>query len=124
MTLLKKILMALFLSVAMLGTSQSVLAGEYEASQTLADVIVLGEATVAAMKNNEEAEKVLALLKETKQSAKSVVISGPADLQKQRGNAKIKKSRKAYRAGDLDKAEALAVEGLNYYKAAKAAHFN
>lgn len=104
---------------------QSVMAMEASGPvQTLADVIDLNEQTIAAMKAGDNAEKVGALLKATKQASKSVVISGPADLNKQKGSMKLKKSRRAYRAGDTVEAVRLAEEALAKYKKAKSIHFN
>lgn len=104
---------------------QSVMAMEASApAQTLADVIDLNKQTIAAMKAGDTAEKVGALLKATKQASKSVVISGPADLNKQKGSMKLKRSRKAYRAGDTVEAIRLAEEALDKYKKAKSVHFN
>ncbi|KAF3981123.1 MAG: hypothetical protein HFP81_08580 [Methylococcales symbiont of Hymedesmia sp. n. MRB-2018] len=125
MTLLKKSIIALFVSILMLGSMQSVMAMEASApAQTLADVIDLNKQTIAAMKAGDTAEKVGALLKATKQASKSVVISGPADLNKQKGSMKLKRSRKAYRAGDTVEAIRLAEEALDKYKKAKSVHFN
>lgn len=126
MALLKKLIMAFFISTAMLVVATpSVMAKESSTPEaTLDDVIKSAEATVAAMKSGEESEKVRALLKETKQLSKSVVISGPADIPRSKANAKIKKSRKAYRAGDLEKAIKMAEEGLELYKTSRAKHFN
>lgn len=118
MALLKKLIMAFLMSVAML-VAPSVMAAEDGPLQTLVDVIALNQETIDAMKSGADEAKVSALLKETKQASKSVVISGPADLRKQKGSGKIKKSRKAYRAGDVEKAIALAEEALDYYKEAK-----
>lgn len=114
--------MVLLLSVAMLGT-QSIMAAEDAPAVTLTDVIMLAGETIEAMKNNEGEDKIAALLKATKQASKSVVISGPADLNKQRASMRIKKSRKAFRKGEMEKAIELAEEGLDYYKKAKAIHF-
>lgn len=125
MALLKKSIIALFISTLMLGSVQSVMAAKKDkAIQTLTDVIALNVATIEAMEAGEDAETVGALLKETKQASKSVVISGPADVNKQRGSGRIKKSRKAYRAGDTPKAIKLAKEALVFYKKAKAVHFD
>jgi len=127
MTSMKKLIVTLFLSILMLGSAQSVMAQQMEASrpaETLADVIKLNEETIAAMKSGADYSEVAALLKATKQASKTVVISGPADLRKQKGSGRIKKSRKAYRAGDVEKAIKMAEEALDYYKKAKAVHFN
>lgn len=124
MALLKKIIMALFISVAMLATAPATMAVEVGQKVTLNDVIDLAEQTLAAMENGDDKEKILALLKETKQASKSIVISGPADLPRSKANGKIKKSRKAFRKDDTGKAIKLAAEAIEYYKKAKAKHFN
>ncbi len=125
MALLKKFIMAFFISTAMfVAATPSVMAMESsEPNASLSDVIKSAEATIAAMKSDEEATTVRMLLKETKQLSKTVVISGPADIPRTKANAKIKKSRKAYRAGDKEKAIKLAEEGLELYKVAKAKAF-
>lgn len=126
MALLKKLIMAFFISTAMLvAATPSVMAMESsQPDATLGDVIKSAEATIAAMKSGEESTKVRMLLKETKQLSKTVVISGPADIPRTKANARIKKSRKAYRAGDMEKAIKLAEEALDLYKVAKSKHFD
>jgi hypothetical protein len=126
MALLKKFIMAFFISTAMLvAATPSAIAMEKSGTDaTLDDVIKSAEATLVAMKEGAEKTEVGMLLKETKQLSKSVVISGPADIPRTKANAKIKKSRKAYRAGDTEKAIKLAEEALDLYKAARTKHFN
>ncbi len=125
MALLKKLIMAIFISITMLATVPAALAVEGGApASKLSDVLSGMEEVIAAMKSGEAEDKVLALLKETKQHSKAIVISGPADMLKQKGSAKIKKSRRAYRTGEIEKAIGLAEEALEYYKKAKAKHFN
>jgi hypothetical protein len=122
---LKKSIIALFVSILMLGSAQSVMAMEASGPvQTLADVIDLNKQTIAAMKAGDDAEKISALLKETKQASKSVVISGPADLNKQKGSGLLKKSRRAHRAGNSVDAIRLAEEALAKYQKAKDIHFD
>lgn len=76
------------------------------------------------IRNSTDLSRISSLLKAAKQASKSVVISGPADLNKQRGSSRIKKSRRAFRKGNMQEAIKLAEEGLNYYKKAKAIHFD
>lgn len=119
----KKLMMVLFVSLLMFTTTQSIAEKKGAPTQTLDDVVALNAETIEAMKNNASFDEVSALLKATKQASKSVVISGPADLYKQKASSRIKKSRKAYRNGDLEEAIKLAEEGLEYYKKSKAKHF-
>ncbi len=121
MFLLKKLVVTLFVSILMLSSAQAFEPAESE--QTLTNVIDLNAQTIAAMKAGESAETVAALLKATKQSSKSVVISGPADLNKQRGGMALRKSRRAFRDGDLEKAIELATDAINYYKKAQSIAF-
>lgn len=124
MTFFKRLIAALFVSILMLGATQSVMAKESEKPvQTLADVIKLNQETITAMQNGDDAKKVGALLKATKQASKSVVISGPADVSKQKAGMRIRKSRKAFRKGNTEEAIKLAEEALTHYKKAKAMHF-
>lgn len=119
--IMKNIIIAFFISVAMFGI-MPVMAKEK--TQTLADVIDLSKQTLKAMQNNLDKNQVLSLLKAAKQASKSVVISGSADVKKQRGSTRIKRARRAYRDGKTEEAKQLMNEAINYYKEAKAAHFN
>ncbi len=121
MFLLKKLIVTLFVSILMLGSAQAFEPANPE--QTIGDVIDLNAQTIAAMQAGESAETVGALLKATKQSSKSVVISGPADVNKQRGGMSLRKSRRAFRDGDTEKAIKLATDALNYYKKAQSIAF-
>jgi hypothetical protein len=123
MSLLKKLALTIFMMFTMLVAAPSVIAQEAP-TQTLTDVIALAEETISAMKAGEADDKVLALLKETKQASKSIVISGPADIPRSKANMKIKKSRRAFRKGEKEKAIKLAEKGLDLYKKAKAKHFD
>lgn len=123
MALLKKFIMAFLISVAMFATAPSVMAAEGGPKETLADVIKYNIETIEAMKNGDDRDSVLALLKKTKQTSKSIVISGPADLPRSKANIKIKKSRKAYRKDDMEAALSFAEEALELYKKAKNKHF-
>lgn len=118
---LKKLIMALFASILMLGTTQSVMAAPND--KTIQDVIKSNQELIKAMNSDADAETISALLKQTKQYAKSFTItSGKADVQKTKGNQRITAARKAHRKGKKEAAKKLAEEALPYYKKAAALH--
>lgn len=124
MDLLKKVLLAVFVSFAMLATAPSAIAKpagkvanqtQAEVVASLDDTVTAAEAVLAAIQSGAEKDDVLALFKTAKQTAKtiesSVVLSS-----RDRSLGKLKKARIAYKKDKLEDAEALAVEAVDMFK--------
>ena len=115
MALFKKLVLASFISVAMLAAAPSAMAkpaGKIE-NQTPAGVlkafdeaIASVEATQTALISNEDKDTVLALYKEAKQNLNRIE-SAVINREKERANGLLKKSRSAFRKGDTEKAKTI-----------------
>ncbi len=115
MALLKKVVLALFVSVAILATAPSAIAkpaGKIE-NQTpegvlqAFDVAISSvEAAQTALESGEDKDTVLGLMKEAKQNLNKIE-SATVNREKERANGLLKKSRSAFRKGDLEKAKSL-----------------
>ncbi len=131
MSLLKNIFLSTFMSVALLVTSFSAHAAEdllpgltkEGVSQAMATVIETTDQIIKGLENGTDTDELLAMYKTTKQTAKMIVISGTADVPRSKGNSRMKKSRKAMKAGDTKKAIELAEKALEYYKTMEKKHF-
>jgi hypothetical protein len=115
MALLKKVVIALFVSTALLATAPSAIAkpaGKIE-NQTpegvlhAFDVAISSvEAAQTALESGEDKDTVLGLMKEAKQNLNKIE-SATVNREKERANGLLKKSRSAFRKGDLEKAKSL-----------------
>jgi hypothetical protein len=115
MALLKKVVIALFVSTALLATAPSAIAkpaGKIE-NQTpegvlhAFDVAISSvEAAQTALVSGEDKDTVLGLMKEAKQNLNKIE-SATVNREKERANGLLKKSRSAFRKGDLEKAKSL-----------------
>ncbi|WP_031434598.1 hypothetical protein [Methylomarinum vadi] len=125
MDLLRKVLLAVFVSVAMFATAPATMAAgkienatAEEVSQAIEDAISNSEKAVAAMQSGADEDTVLGLLKATKQASKRIE-SNVVDRLRSKANSRIAKSRSAFRKGDKEKAQALATEALDIFKEVK-----
>ena len=116
MSLLKKVVIALFVSTAMLATAPSAMAaGKIENQSPEAvlgafDVAIASvEAAQTAMESGADKDKVLGLMKEAKQNLNRIE-SAVINREKERANGLLKKSRSAYRKGESEKAKKLMSE--------------
>ena len=115
MSSLKKLVLAVCVSSAMLAAAPAAIAKpagkianqtQEGVKQSLLDTIAVAEETLAAMKSGAEKDTVMALLKKTKQTAKTIE-SSVVLADRDRALAKVKKSRSAYKKDQHAKAEEL-----------------
>jgi len=131
MGLLKKLVMAFFVSFAMLAVAPSAMAkigkvenqSQSEVAQSLIDTIDAAEAALAAMKNGADKDTVMALLKKTKQTAKTIE-SSVVLADRDRALGKVSKARGAYKKGQHEKAEELMEQAVERFKKVKAKYHN
>ena len=123
MSSLKKLVLALFVSSAMLAATPVVVAKpagkianqtQEGVKQALLDTIAIAEETLAAMKGGVEKDTVMALLKKTKQTAKTIE-SSVVLADRDRALAKVKKSRSAYKKDQHAKAEELMEQAVERF---------
>lgn len=129
---LKKLVLALFVSIAMLATIPSAVAkpkGKIENQsqegvlQAFDDSISAIEAAQTAMESGEDKDKVLALMKEAKQELNRIE-SATVNREKERANGLLKKSRSAYRKDDIEKAKTLMAEAVAKFISLKQIYLN
>lgn len=118
MGLLKKVSLALFVSVAMLATASTAIAkpaGKIEnatGAETIEAIdatLALSKETLAAITNGTDKEAVMEMFKKTKQSAKTIE-STVTYMLREKSLGKLSKARSAYNKGDLKEAEAEMIE--------------
>lgn len=122
MSSLKKLVLALFISSAMLAAAPSAIAKpgkianqtQEGVKQALLDTISIAEETLAAMKSGAEKDTVMAMLKKTKQTAKTIE-SSVVLADRDRALAKVKKSRSAYKKDQHAKAEELMEQAVERF---------
>ena len=132
MALLKKLVLALFVSIAMLAAAPSAIAkpagkianqSQEGVLQAFDDSITAVEAAQTAMESGEDKDKVLALMKEAKQELNRIE-SATVNREKERANGLLKKSRSAYRKDDIEKAKALMAETVAKFISLKQIYLN
>jgi len=127
MGLLKKQLLTLLVSTLMLIAAPSVMAGKIEkattqeVSEAIVETIRLSEEALAAVKNGQEKDQILTLLKETKQSSKRIE-SNVVDRLRSKANSRVTKARAAIRKGDTATAETLLTEAVAIFKEVQVKH--
>ena len=128
MALLKKLLLAVFVSVAMFATAPATMAAGKIEKATIAEVteaiketISLSEETLAALQSGADKEKVLGLYKSTKQESKKIE-SNIVDRLRSKANSRVKQSRSAYLKEDNAKAEELMTEAIKIFKEVQVKH--
>lgn len=124
MGLLKKLVLAFFVSFAMLATAPSAMAKpagkvanqtQAEVEQSLLDTIAVAEETLAAMKDGTDKDTVVAMLKKTKQTAKTIE-SSVVLADRDRALSKVSKARSAYKKDQHEKAEELMTDAVQRFK--------
>ncbi|MBT3812347.1 MAG: hypothetical protein HOE45_10200 [Gammaproteobacteria bacterium] len=130
MDLLKKLVMAFFVSFAMLAVAPSAMAAgktenqtQAEVVQSLTDTVTASEEALAAMKSSADKETVMALIKKTKQTAKTIQ-SSVVLAQRDRALNRVAKARGAYKKGQTEKAIALMEEAVQRFKDVEAQYHN
>lgn len=112
MGLLKKLVMAFLVSFAMFAVAPTAMAKpagkianqtQEGVKQAFLDTIAIAEETLAAMKGGADKEAVMALLKKTKQTGKTIE-SAVVLANRDRALGKLKKARSAYKKDQHDKA--------------------
>jgi hypothetical protein len=130
MALLKKVVLALFVSVAMLATAPSAIAAGKVENQSPEGVlrafdtaISAVEAAQTALESGEDEDTVLGLMKEAKQTLNQIE-SATVNREKERANGLLKKSRSAFRKGDLEKAKSLMADTVAKFISLKQIYLN
>jgi len=132
MSLLKKLVLALFVSTAMIATVPSAMAkpaGKVanqtgaETEQALLDTISAAEAALAGIRNGDDKKTVMALLKTSKQTAKTIE-SAVVLSDRDRAMARVKKARSAFKKGKTKEAEELMIEAVERFKAVNEKYHN
>jgi hypothetical protein len=125
MTLLKKVVIALFVSTAMLATAPSAMAAGKIENQSPEGVLLAFDEAIAsveaaqtAMLSGEDKDTVLALMKEAKQNLNRIE-SAVINREKERANGLLKKSRSAYKKDDLETAKELMSKTVAKFAALK-----
>lgn len=124
MSLLKKLVLALFVSTAMIATAPTAMAkpagkvanqtGE-ETEQALLDTITAAEAALAGIQNGGDKDDVMALLKTSKQTAKTIE-SAVVLSDRDRALARVNKARSAFKKGKTKEAEEFMIEAVQRFK--------
>lgn len=118
MGLLKKVSLALFVSVAMLATASTAMAkpaGKIEnatGAETIEAIdatLAESKATLAAITDGTDKETVMDMFQKTKQAAKKIE-STTTYMLREKSLGKLSKARSAYNHGDLKEAEAMMIE--------------
>ena len=123
MSSLKKLVLAFFVSFAMLAAAPSAMAKpgkianqtQAEAVQSLLDTITVSEEALALMKSGADTDVVLAALKKTKQTAKTIE-SSVVLADRDRALSKVGKARLAYKRDQHAKAEELMEQAVKGFK--------
>lgn len=128
MNLHKKILLAAFISAAMITTAPvTMAAGKVEKATAQAvvkiieETIVLSEEALAAIESGMEKKELLKLLKKLKQSSKGIE-SNIVDRLRQTANARLNKARSAVKQDDKETAIAYMTEVVQLFKKIQKKH--
>ena len=120
MALLKKVVIALFVSTALLATAPSAFAkpaGKIENQSpegvllAFDEAISSVEAAQTALESGEDKDTVLAKMKEAKQDLNRIE-SAVINREKERANGLLKKSRSAFKKGNMEDAKTLMAEAV------------
>jgi len=128
MAILKKVLLAAFVSTAMITTAPvTIAAGKIEKAtpqevkEAIVETISLSEETLAAVESGAEKEAVLDLFKRTKQSSKRIE-SNIVDRLRQTANSRLSKARSAYRKDDKETTIGLMTEVVQRFNEIQKKH--
>jgi hypothetical protein len=130
MSLLKKVVLAGFISTAMLATAPSVMAAGKQANQTQEGVAIALDSTVeaveavlAGLEAGVDMETGLALFKAAKQSSKTIESASVYAL-RARAQGALKKARSAFKKGETEKSIELTKVALEKFKGVRTAYHN
>ncbi len=122
MSLLKKVLLAGFISTAMLASAPTVLAAGKQENQTqegvintIDETVALAKETLAALQEGVDMETGLELYKATKSSSKTIesAVVKPARAKAQ---SSLSKSRSAFKKGENEEAIRLMVKAVGRFE--------
>lgn len=125
MALLRKYLLAFFISICMITFASISVAEEEITTESVLNAFDLTISTadevVAALQNAEDADKIEGLYRKIKSTIKGAVVSdSKVAVPRSKANSKNSASRRAFRKGEMEKAIKLASEAAEYYKKARA----
>lgn len=135
MVLIKKLTLAVFVSMAMLAVAPSAMAkkpmGKIENASPAATAeaidasLELAEETLKAIQDDAEKDVIMKLFKSTKQTSKTVESTVTYRL-REKALGQLGKARRAYKKGEAEKSEveALMVKSLNTFKELKNKYHN
>ncbi|MGR9014670.1 MAG: hypothetical protein ACU83U_13610 [Gammaproteobacteria bacterium] len=127
MALLKKLVIASFISTAMLAAAPTAMAkpqGKIENQsqegvlEAFDESIAAAEAALEALNSGANEDAVLDLMKEAKQ-ALNRIESATVNREKERANALLKHSRSALKKGDVEESKTLMIETVEKFKSLK-----
>ncbi len=124
MSLLRKLVLALSLSTAMMSVAPTAMAGKIahqtaaEAVQAIDDTLEQAELALEAIKAGGDVKSVLAVLKTTKQFTKTIE-SATTYSTREKALGKLSKARRYYKKGDQEKALVEMEKALVLYKKIK-----
>ncbi|MBL6986808.1 MAG: hypothetical protein ISR72_07180 [Methylobacter sp.] len=127
MALLKKLVIASFISTAMLAAAPTAMAkpqGKIENQsqegvlEAFDESIAAAEAALEALNSGAKEDAVLDLMKEAKQ-ALNRIESATVNREKERANALLKHSRSALKKGDVEESKTLMIETVEKFKSLK-----
>jgi len=127
MDLLKKVILAVFVSISMFAIAPATMAGvpepatREEVIESIEEAIKFSEQTLAALKANESKKSVLALFKATKKESKKIE-STPVERTRSKASQKMGKARLAFKKGNSEKAEELMTEVVELFKEVQKIH--
>jgi len=130
MSLLKKLVLASVVSTALLAAAPSAMAaGKIENQsqegvlQAFDDSIASIEAAQTALNDGSDRETVLGLMKGAKQNLNRIE-SATVNREKERANGYLKKSRSAFKKGDMDTAKAQMSQAVVKFTSLKQIYLN
>jgi len=127
MDLLKKLILALFVSISMFAIAPAVMAdvpepaSREEVIESIEEAIKFSEQTLAALKANESKKSVLVLFKATKKESKKIE-STPVERTRSKASQRMAKARLAFKKGNSEKAEELMTEVVELFKEVQNIH--
>jgi len=127
MDFLKKVILALFVSISMIAVTPAVMAdvpepaSMEEVAESIEEAIKLSGQTLAALKANESKDSVLALFKATKKESKKIE-STPVERTRFKASQKMSKARLAFKKGNSEAAEELMTEVVELFEKVQKIH--
>ncbi len=127
MDLLKKVILALFVSISMFAIAPAAMAdvpepaSREEVVESIEQAIKLSGETLAALKENESKKSVLALFKATKKESKKIE-STPVERTRSKASQKMAKARLSFKKGDSEKSIELMTEVVELFEEVQKIH--